>query len=1484
MVPGQQKNERKLDWKKMIVGTHETSSRDAYIQTTQTRKTLSKLTEQTERHQRSGIIYWIQYSNCEKNYVGQTGRKLPTRLHEHFLAIKRQDPLSHMSVHKDSKGHKFDLTITTVVTQAKTNREREVPEACFSTKKSINKHIDPIYQPLRMKEQHQPRCCKQSWWEEKETRGPGKEGGKGRRREDSSDARSHPPLLEGGSWLSSPGKGPRRKNWGLPNGLHPHPTQPRRVSLPFVTGRVGADCLFQPLLSLVNAGAFGTPEVILEDGLEEGWLVSSKWAFLPVNAVQSASFSEPCKSVRLKPKILLHYLLLIYSIIFNSILFFILKMTLHKAVMYCLDRASRDNGFIWNFLNMRLSSPEQQRDYISKMKPASRKNPFMSTFSAIQVTQADKQAHESESIPTILFLTKCSFQAARLIPKFTSEHVEKFDQVRTLITKVISPIEVCCSEQHRNISLKIQEKKLTYLSQSSMLYKVIFYPIRDDSNQKMKYPQKVCYQNVFKKNTEYFIQLLVYDIRLYFFMDSQSPDEKSIRLRLITQDEECVSQNAKLGLAYFLISTAPDNPAEPHPAVECWSLTNMPDPQVPENNKDSNSFVHSFSLFPLSKPIGSREYSKQMCSILCVGCYQGTRFSRATAVLWLVKLFARIFCNPDATWKLNVYQDMSFPPLYRVVGILGTQQQEVTFISFPKLNEEHIARHFNVTAQCNQGKDDLPNLSSLESIAANTLTITCKCFNPVITDLNSNKLQSCLFRDSPSKLTAPQPERYSVLSELYCSFKFSLVQKDFCTLAQAMKHAQLSLDCTQISTMMMEAKDLTQGVNADFSRKPVSPINSVGITLHKDLIDLKPRVTFCRYLIGFFVDFDPAGLIPYYINIYDAGKMQLTADHSELTFPILTKEHCGQKEDVLKRLPFLKKNKAQTLEPLKQLILTFSVGRKHGKEKMDCYIKEIRMKCYLVRKKCLTALLETASTFVKKLHQKEDRDRIKKYQVMNISRDGFFKQATPYFFKASGKWQSPARDNIVMLHSSQQGTENIQNDLDFPAIQDMLALLKRNLKDLILGYTKDSDDESLRIGFRDQEALSSFLNSLETIPTTTRYSNQEEKKGRKSSLPLPTLVSVLLYKKNAIIQGALGKRNTGWNFPFPFVVLLALSHADDNLLAHMQSFIPKLHILLVEMNTGEACEAFLIQHIFCPVCDICSVSAVLKGYLLQQHTGKHAKCTFEDEPQRLSQMLNTKEEGHPSILQSRDFSQEVFGRSFYNKNKNNYFKIFRREIDGATKCITISIEPFLIWSFMIERINRVFFKPDKYSCSSFEKSIKLALHYPIGSHSMRDEIGIPLRSNYPQLALIMVSDIIFVFMSWNKENSNITALDLQLIFITLQFQQDLSKGAKRFNIMFLIKHKNGKFSKLDFVNMVKKGTISDWETEKTASRQVRTAVTVFRRQLQDSSNSALQDSSNPAQQSQQAANSKQPSSHQQRPTQRPPSIFREGSTAARSPC
>ena len=96
----------------------------------------------------------IPCSNCPKKYVGQTGRKLSTRLHEHQLAVKRHDQLSLISSHEDMANHKFDLAATKIIGQAHTKHSREFLEAWLSTSECVNRHIelDPSYQPLRSRD------------------------------------------------------------------------------------------------------------------------------------------------------------------------------------------------------------------------------------------------------------------------------------------------------------------------------------------------------------------------------------------------------------------------------------------------------------------------------------------------------------------------------------------------------------------------------------------------------------------------------------------------------------------------------------------------------------------------------------------------------------------------------------------------------------------------------------------------------------------------------------------------------------------------------------------------------------------------------------------------------------------------------------------------------------------------------------------------------------------------------------------------------------------------------------------------------------------------------------------------------------------------------------------------------------------------------------------------------------------------------------
>ena len=101
---------------------------------------------------KNNVIYQIQCNDCSAKYVGQTGRKLATRLHEHQLAIKRHDRLSLISVHEDNEGHHFNFKTVKILDRANNKRTREFLEAWHSTENSINKHVelDRTYFPLRM--------------------------------------------------------------------------------------------------------------------------------------------------------------------------------------------------------------------------------------------------------------------------------------------------------------------------------------------------------------------------------------------------------------------------------------------------------------------------------------------------------------------------------------------------------------------------------------------------------------------------------------------------------------------------------------------------------------------------------------------------------------------------------------------------------------------------------------------------------------------------------------------------------------------------------------------------------------------------------------------------------------------------------------------------------------------------------------------------------------------------------------------------------------------------------------------------------------------------------------------------------------------------------------------------------------------------------------------------------------------------------------
>ena len=67
---------------------------------------------------------------------------LKTRLHEHFLAMKRGDNLSQIWDHCSNLGHEVSFKNTKIIARSDKKQERLFFEALFSGINSYNRHID----------------------------------------------------------------------------------------------------------------------------------------------------------------------------------------------------------------------------------------------------------------------------------------------------------------------------------------------------------------------------------------------------------------------------------------------------------------------------------------------------------------------------------------------------------------------------------------------------------------------------------------------------------------------------------------------------------------------------------------------------------------------------------------------------------------------------------------------------------------------------------------------------------------------------------------------------------------------------------------------------------------------------------------------------------------------------------------------------------------------------------------------------------------------------------------------------------------------------------------------------------------------------------------------------------------------------------------------------------------------------------------------
>ncbi|BHF65539.1 hypothetical protein SprV_0200855200 [Sparganum proliferum] len=105
------------------------------------------------RGETANVVYRVQCSSCQANYVGETGKRLQTRMSEHARAVRRMDQLSLVAEHCAASGHTFDFQDAEILGRGTDQTARETLETWHTVTTSINrcKILPAAYQALRVR-------------------------------------------------------------------------------------------------------------------------------------------------------------------------------------------------------------------------------------------------------------------------------------------------------------------------------------------------------------------------------------------------------------------------------------------------------------------------------------------------------------------------------------------------------------------------------------------------------------------------------------------------------------------------------------------------------------------------------------------------------------------------------------------------------------------------------------------------------------------------------------------------------------------------------------------------------------------------------------------------------------------------------------------------------------------------------------------------------------------------------------------------------------------------------------------------------------------------------------------------------------------------------------------------------------------------------------------------------------------------------------
>ncbi len=104
-------------------------TRVARKQTKTLRSQLMLAKDPLKDEEKSGVVHRVNYEECSSYYVGETSKRLMTRIQEHKWAVRRHDANSHIWAHMSKTGHVVDFKKAKVQVQAKSKGSRLVQEA-----------------------------------------------------------------------------------------------------------------------------------------------------------------------------------------------------------------------------------------------------------------------------------------------------------------------------------------------------------------------------------------------------------------------------------------------------------------------------------------------------------------------------------------------------------------------------------------------------------------------------------------------------------------------------------------------------------------------------------------------------------------------------------------------------------------------------------------------------------------------------------------------------------------------------------------------------------------------------------------------------------------------------------------------------------------------------------------------------------------------------------------------------------------------------------------------------------------------------------------------------------------------------------------------------------------------------------------------------------------------------------------------------------